>query len=298
MEDNVMKKRIITLSAIVMLLSTQAFSCDILGKTGFAPENNMRISIFDKDTNGMTEERFNQIIDRVEKAYAPVIAAKGAKMEVKRNWTDETVNAFAQRLGSVWQVQMFGGLARHSEVTDDGFMLVMCHETGHHLGGAPKKLNIGSTWASNEGQADYFGSMKCMRRVLENDDNASIVAKMQVDPSVVKSCQLIYQSENELALCERIAMAGKSLALLLADLGGSSKVSFDTPDKSVVKKTFDAHPQAQCRLDTYFQASLCDKSWGQDVDDKDATVGVCIKRDGHKVGVRPLCWYKPSKSEI
>jgi hypothetical protein len=33
---------------------------------------------------------------------------------------------------------MFGGLARHELVTDDGFMMVVCHETGHHLGGAPR----------------------------------------------------------------------------------------------------------------------------------------------------------------
>jgi hypothetical protein len=298
MEDNVMKNRIAKFTAAVLLSTTFSYACDIHGITGFAPENDMRISVFDKDTNGMTEQRFNDIISRVEKVYAPVVQSKNAQFEVKRNWTDDTVNAFAQRMGSVWQVQMFGGLARHPVVTDDGFMLVMCHETGHHLGGAPKKGGVSGRWASNEGQSDYFGSMKCMRRVLENDDNVSIVTKIKVDAEATKACQSVYTNENEIALCQRIAMAGKSLALLLSELSKTTKVAFNTPNKMVVTKTNDAHPEAQCRLDTYFSGILCDKSWDQDVSDKNPVTGVCIKKDGHQVGTRPLCWYKPTSQEI
>jgi hypothetical protein len=280
------------------MASTSVLACDIHGQTGFAPINNLRISVYDKATNGMTEERFNAIIDRVEKVYIPVSKAKGGNYKVVRNWTDDTVNAFATETGSTWQVQMFGGLARHQLVTDDGFMLVVCHETGHHLGGAPKKGNFGSAWASNEGQADYFGAMKCMRRVIDHDDNASIVAKMTIDAEVKTKCESTFHNENEIALCERISMAGKSLALLLGELGGNANVSFTTPDTSKVNKTNDAHPAAQCRLDTYFSGSLCDKSWDLDVDSKNPITGNCIKKDGYSVGVRPLCWYKPTTAEL
>jgi hypothetical protein len=173
-------------------------------------------------------------------------------------------------------------------------MLVVCHELGHHIGGAPKS----SEWAANEGQADYFGSMKCMRRILESDNNRSIISSIKVDEEAQTKCQNIYHNDNEIALCERIAMAGKSLALVLADLGGSSKVEFNTPDKSIVTRTDNNHPAAQCRLDTYFNGILCDKSWDQDVDNSNASTGVCTKRDGYSNGVRPLCWYKPSAEEI
>lgn len=294
-----MKKGIIaTIALSALSMTSSTFACDRLGHTGFAPENNLRIAVDDKATNGMTQERFNQIIDRVEKVYIPVAKTKGGNYKVIRNWTDETVNAYATENGSDWQVQMFGGLARHPLVTDDGFMLVVCHETGHHLGGAPKKGGFGSKWASNEGQADYFGAMKCMRRVIDHDDNAGIVANMKVDADAKTKCEMIFHNDNEIALCERIAMAGKSLAMLLGELGGNSKVAFNTPDKSVVTKTYDAHPEAQCRLDTYFSGSLCDKSWNIDVDNKKAEVGVCIKSDGHTEGIRPLCWYKPTSKEI
>jgi len=290
-----MKKRILSSVAALSLTASASFACDIHGKSGFAPENNLRISQWDKATNGMTKERFLEIVASVSDIYAPIVKARGAKLVMNNNWDDDTVNASAQEMGKTWMVNMYGGLARHPLTTDDGFALVVCHELGHHIGGAPRK---GSSWASNEGQADYFGSMKCLRRVLEKTDNVSIVSKMKIDPEVTKQCQTIYKNEGEIALCQRVAMAGKSLGSLLGELGGNSNVSFTTPDKSVVKSTNDAHPKAQCRLDTYFNGILCDKSYDQDVDKNDPKVGTCIKRDGYTVGMRPLCWYKPSSTEI
>ena len=202
-----MKKRILTVLATISLTAS-AMACDINGKSGFAPENNLKISQWDKATNGMTEQRFLAIVASVSDIYDPIVKAKGATLVMKNNWNDDTVNASAQEQGKNWIVNMYGGLARHPLTTDDGFALVVCHELGHHLGGAPRK---GSSWAANEGQADYFGSMKCLRRVLEKTDNVSIVSKMTIDAEVTKQCQLIYKSENEIALCERISMAGKSL---------------------------------------------------------------------------------------
>ncbi|MBP9680879.1 MAG: hypothetical protein KBD76_05705 [Bacteriovorax sp.] len=285
------------ISALSVSLSlSSVFACDIHGKTGFMPENNLRISKFAKDTNGMTEEKFLSIVKRVSDVYAPIVKSKGATLSMINDWDDETVNAYANRVGKVWEVHMFGGLARHTLTTDDGFMLVVCHETGHHLGGAPR-YGGGSDWATNEGQADYFGTLKCMRRVIENDDNVAIVSKMKIDAEATKQCEAVYKTESEVALCQRIAMAGKSLGMLLGSLGGSSKVNFDTPDKKVVRRTNDNHPAAQCRLDTYFSGSLCDKSYTEDVSDTSPIPGTCIKRDGYTAGVRPLCWYKPGSGE-
>ena len=51
-------------------------------------------------------------------------------------------------------------------------------------------------------------------------------------------------------------------------------------------------------MDTYFSGSLCDKAFSEDVSDKNPISGTCIKKDGYTVGPRPLCWYKPSSSEI
>lgn len=285
-----MRKRIFPLITLLLFASSSSFACDIDGLTGFAPENNLKISVDDKATNGMTQEKFNAIIKRVENVYSPVVRRKGGRLHIVRGWDDATVNAYAKRTVLFWQINMFGGLARHPHVTDDGFMLVVCHELAHHIGGNPRSSG---SWASNEGQSDYFGSMKCMRRVLENDNNSAIISKMSIDPEVTTQCHNVYHNDNEIALCQRIAMAGKSLALLLGQLGGAGPIAFDTPDKTVVSGTFDTHPAAQCRLDTYFNGILCDKSWNMDVDNTNPNTGVCTTKDGYSVGPRPLCWYKP-----
>ncbi len=296
-----MKSCILT-TLITLVLSntlTVSMACDIHGNSGFMPTNNLNTSLFatNKTSNGMTKERFLAITYRVSNVYSSIVKEKGGNLVMDNLWDDETINAKAERKANQWILHMYGGLARHPLVTDDAFMLVVCHELGHHIGGAPRKNN-GNDWAANEGQADYFGAMKCMRRVLENDDNQEIVSQINIDHDVLVKCQLVYKSADDIALCQRISMAGKSLGMLLGSLGGGAKVAFNTPDKKIVTKTYDDHPEAQCRLDTYFSGILCDKSYDQDTDMKDPSIGVCIQRDGHRLGRRPLCWYRPSASEI
>lgn len=293
-----MTKGILVALMATTLTFSQAFSCDVAGHGGFAPENNRKIEVGDKASNNMTKEMFLDAVLRVSSVYEPIVAEKGGKLIMNNRWDDATVNASAQQSGKNWQVNMYGGLARHPLVTVDGFMMVVCHELGHHIGGAPRKGGWGSAWASNEGQADYFAGLKCMRRVLEKEDNIAVVSKMEIDADATAKCESIYKSASEVALCQRISMAGKSLAMLLGDLGGNSNVNFTTPDTTKVARTNDNHPQAQCRLDTYFQGSLCDKAISDDVDGKDALKGVCLKRDGYELGMRPLCWYKPTAAEL
>ncbi|MBY0415451.1 MAG: hypothetical protein K2Q18_14865 [Bdellovibrionales bacterium] len=291
------KSMLIGSLALSMSLSTVSIACDSHGTTGFLPENNLSIPVGDKMAGNMTEARFLEIVGKVSAVYAPIITSMGATLKMNNDWKSTTVNASAQQYGTTWQVNMFGGLARHRLTTDDGFMMVVCHELGHHIGGAPRYDN-NTDWASNEGQADYFAGLKCMKRVLQNEDNIAVVAGMTIDAEATKKCEAVYKSASEIALCQRISMAGKSLGSLLGDLGGNSNVNFNTPDKKTVKVTNDAHPAAQCRLDTYFHGTLCDKSIDDNVSKEDAIPGTCIKKDGYAVGVRPLCWYKPGTGEI
>lgn len=281
--------------ACLMMTAGSLLACDIDGNSGFMPENDLQISVDAKSMrNDMTEERFNEIIDLADKHYAPIIKNKGGKLKWSRGWTDKTVNASAQRgfFGS-WKVNMYGGLARHELVTDDAFALVVCHELGHHLGGAPKVGGM-MAWASNEGQSDYFGTLKCFRRIYQDANNAELVAKMEIPAIVTTQCEATYTLENDVALCVRSAMAGKSLADLLGSLRSSDATDFSTPDASIVSKTNNAHPAAQCRLDTYFQGALCTKRIQEGTSNEDETEGTCNRIENMDTGIRPLCWFKPS----
>jgi hypothetical protein len=291
-------KNFISALTIMALSLSQALACDINGQSGFAPKNDMYIGVDEKGVSSITQEIFSKSMDRVYDIYAPIVKSKGGQLEMVKNWTSGEVNASASRSPvnpKIWTVEMFGGLARHPLMTTDGFMMVICHELGHQIGGAPI---IARDWAANEGQADYFASLKCLRRILEKDDNVGIVAGMNIEPVVTKKCEAVYKSANEVAICQRIGTAAKVLAKILSGLDERSTVNHSTPDLKVVMRTNDNHPAAQCRLDTYFQGALCDKSFSIDVDNKDPIIGSCVKRDGYIDGVRPLCWYKPGSNEI
>lgn len=276
------------------LLAQPLWSCTD-GTSGFLPENNLKIEVNAKRAGGLTEAQFNKVIDSVEHLYSPIVSEQGGKLVVVRLWTDATVNAYAQRSGNNWKVTMFGGLARHQTITEDGMALVVCHELGHHLGGAPKKMDLWSSpWASNEGQADYFATLKCLRRVFLNDDNISLIKKMDVPKALSESCGKTWSSEEDRALCIRGAMAGDSVARLFAALRNNSPAQFDTPDTHAVSVTDDNHPATQCRLDTYFQGAICDVSMNENVSDDSEVTGTCHGANGHSVGLRPRCWFKPS----
>ncbi len=290
--------------AVGLTLAGSAVTCTENAKGGFLPENDMYISVSQKSINGgISESEFKKAIDQVEVIYAPIIASMGATLSIERNWTDGTVNAYASQSGKTWKVAMFGGLARHETITKDGMSLVVCHEIGHHIGGAPKKGGGGwwggdtsSAWASNEGQADYFATLKCLRKTWINDNNEAIVKNMNVPKSVTDLCKSTYRSNRvDTALCIRTSMAGKSVADLFSSLSKLPETKFDTPDAAVVSSTDHNHPKAQCRLDTYFQGSLCDINMNEDVSQTDEVKATCHGSLGHKIGTRPLCWFKPSK---
>ena len=287
--------------AMVLALSvaTNGYACSEDGSTGIVPENNWKIPVsFQKNglKTGITEEQFNAVIDKVETLYAPIISSAGARLNVTRSWSDGTVNAYASRSGTTWNVAMFGGLARHETITEDGFALVVCHEIGHHIGGAPKKAGWGmSTWASNEGQADYWATLKCLRKVFLNDDNAAVVRSLTVPAELRKACRKEFSKRVDENICIRAGMAGMSVSRLFQALRNATVApNFATPDPAVVSRTNDNHPAYQCRLDTYFQGALCQMDDATDVSQTDEKVGTCHPAHGDTLGNRPLCWFKPT----
>ena len=304
----------LSLALVFTVVSSLNASACVPGKGGFLPKNDLFIPADAKSLeSGLSETEFNDVIDKVETIYNSIVSSKGGRLNVMRNWNDGTVNAYASRNGSVWNVAMFGGLARHSTVTKDGFALVVCHELGHHIGGSPRKgltaadsdnsggwwggnPGGGVHWASNEGQSDYFATSKCLRRVFLNDNNAKVVNEMSVPEVLKTTCSQSFKSKDDYYICIRTAMAGLSIASLFKALRSmDAELSFTTPDSRVVSRTNDSHPKPQCRLDTYFQGSICEVDFNVDVSESDETVGVCHQANGHKSGLRPRCWFKPAK---
>ena len=283
-------KRSILVSVVIGALSVVPVAHECV----FLPDNNMKIEVGSLEDKGITQAQFNAVMDQIEAIYKPVVAARGAKLVLKRLWDNPTVNASAQQQGTDWILNMYGGLARHATITQDGMALVACHEMGHHIGGAPKY--DGTDWASNEGEADYFANLKCLRLMFNSPAGLSFTRPKGGDEATARAgCERAWKGASDRALCTRAAMAGMSVTSLFRVLRNQTVLpKFDTPDQTVVTEMYDGHPDTQCRLDTYYAGSLCTRGVGEALSETDPNVGTCSAASGHTVGLRPLCWYKPA----
>lgn len=281
----------------VALVATVGFTYNTFdSKTlceGFLPENDMRIPVGLFATGGITEKQFNDVLDRLDRLFKPDVERAGDKLRINRLWSDATVNASAQRNGNTQVLNMYGGLARHPATTIEGFALVACHEYGHHNGGAPKSASMWGNWATNEGGADYFATLKCLRRFFAEDDNAAILKDLDLDPVADSACAAQWPNQQDYLICMRMSLAGQSVANLFQALRKENTApNFGTPDRRVVSRTNDAHPDTQCRLDTYFAGMLCTAKENEALSNDDYKMGSCYApRD--KAGTRPLCWFAP-----
>ena len=258
------------------------------------PENNFAIPITEKN-EGLTEAQYNLIIDKVERVYRPIVEKLGLKLTIERLWTSSRVNAGTVRSGKEVILRMYGGYARHPLITEDAFALVLCHELGHHLGGSPRKdlYGRGPEWPSTEGQADYFATLKCLRKVFRKENNTEIVGKLEVPELIQENCSKSFPTDWEAAICIRTSIAGLKNSHISAHIRGVENPQIETPDLSVVDKTYEGHPIPQCRLDTYFQGSICEVSSNISVSANNEVTGTCHEENDIKTGLRPTCWFRP-----
>lgn len=276
-------------SALAIVFSNLAQASGHQLCSGYLPENDLYISEAQAMAGrGIVQSQFNDILNRIQRQYANEFAKYGARLVVERKWSDGTVNAYAWQDGNNWIISMFGGFARHPSITYDGFAMVACHEIGHHIGGAPVKP---ASWASNEGQSDYYAAVKCLKRLFANDDNEKILNGRRIDATIKANCQNVHRSRQDQLLCMRVGMAGISMATVLQSMGGGNTPKVTTPDTTRVSSTMHSHPPAQCRLDTTYQGGLCSVSPYAGVSDRNAATGYCFDATTYPQGRRPRCWF-------
>lgn len=267
-----------------------------IGSLNFLPQQPNQLRIPVSAWTGLTEDEFNRTIANFARYYAPVLKQKGITLKIQNLWEDETPNSVTYPEGKSIVINAYGGLARFDGMTADGYTLVLCHEIGHHLGGFPSYPDSG--WmASSEGQSDYFASLKCFRKLYKSglllqDPNQGYPREVE------DKCESAWQDVGDQELCKRNMMAGFSTASVLNALNeGKKPVSFRTPDPRQVSKMFYGHPEAQCRLDTYMAAAMCNASERVPMSFTDVKKGACSIEGGSlKQWSRPLCWYKPQGS--
>jgi hypothetical protein len=126
------------------------------------------------------------------------------------------MNAEINKSGNKAIIQVLGGMLKHPHMSPDVLRLLLCHELGHLLGGAPLKSRNG--WSSTEGQADYYSGFFCAKT---------------------------------LGMTETTFLdAALNLATIYAEVAREPGPKINSCDERVVERTNFGYPSVQCRLDT------------------------------------------------
>lgn len=197
----------------------------------------------------ISKDEFLEVSDALIKSYSEFSISINSKMAGEDFWwnLDEKYGSFSKYTDAQgktnYNIFFFGGLARMPEMTPEGAALILCHELGHGIGGAPTKLNSES---SVEGQADYFATRVCLPKVLY---------KMPIKTIAPSDPLNLCKTEN----CKRIYVGIISELAVIQFNHPNQEASFEKSDTTIVdtintNPTF--YPSNQCRLDTMVAGAL------------------------------------------
>lgn len=247
---------IITFWSLFFLLFSQSSRHVPTSPKTLYPPSEIDHSVLSRWNNGYGEKRFFYVLEKLNEVYGPVIGDLGGELVLHTDWTDGAVNMWAERWGDRYILEIPGGFARYHLINEEAFLLTICHELGHLLGGPPQTGVI-----SLEGQSDYFSTGECSRKLFEA---VLPQTKKQPSPQELEFCKGAVGESSD--VCHRHTAGMLSVTSWFAEIAGLAPPRLDTPDSSQVSKTLEAHPKPQCRLDTLVAGYLRQS--------------------------RPKCWYK------
>lgn len=265
-------------------------ACQLIPKEGFGDTPNVSL-VLPVGAETKNKTNFFKIIKMVQKNYKPLFKSHDLDVVWDVNWESTVENAFAAPNGEGGKRKLIlhGGLYRHSQMTPDGYLFVLCHELGHIMGGAPQHAWIPEL--SAEGQADYYSTNTCLPIIFAGADNINYIKKLNVPLSVKLDCDRSWKKEEDSAICQRSIMAAYSFAKILFRSPNGEGISFDNPHDGKVSETINSwYPENQCRFDTAMAGSLCSKKLNVTQELGDAAN--CNLHQLIKSGARPQCWYK------
>lgn len=236
----------------LIALFSLLMSLPALAEHKFMPDNSLwQDDCLACESNTMTEDVFNKIVEAGRTAYAVDATINNEKLVINARWTDSTVNANCSRYSGKVTVNMYGGLARRQEINIEGFALVLGHELSHAYGGEPY-IDTYRRMAA-EGQSDYMAAKVAYDRI------AALVPELRADMDVADFVKDACKDRfgDAFTDCTHNLEGGKALGALLATLMKEPIPQYETPDLTVVTETETSYPSTvQCRVDTYLAGTF------------------------------------------
>lgn len=163
------------------------------------------------------------------------LLAHGYRFAWQFDWTKPWLGAGSTLNGDVFSIMLWGGLVRSTGMTPEALELILCHEYGHALGGAPLQSD---QWSSTEGQSDWWAASTCLPelyqdRGLTHSDSADRIRKAGLDFTL-----WVHRHYEPMGEVPALAHRAPELPTTAA-----------TPVNS--------YPSLQCRLDTFAIAAEC-----------------------------------------
>lgn len=244
----------------------------------------------------LAESWKGQIINDAKTIYVPLSMRTFNKPLYFRISESQSVGGSAHHEVDHLAIVLDKGLLITPRLTPDGFRMLICHELGHLFGGAPRKnvppewegpaANDGLSLMTSEGQADYYASLVCFRKMLELESlNSPKPNYKRVGERLKRKCEVEADFKNaELETCLRTGLAGEDFLKLTFDF----PISCEKFDESVSPQLIrDFYPDRQCRLDTIVNGALCSENQSL-VLDFDLMANNSCRREYAK---RPACWF-------
>ncbi len=173
----------------------------------------MTSSLFAK----VDRKTFEELGDKVISLYQREADAEGVTVFNTPDWSDKNINGTVMWVRNYPYVELrYPGALAKSALTVDGLSLILCHELGHLFG---KKIDGDRT--APEGEADYFATADCLKKLWREKSGNRYV--------------------------QRVTVAALESAKVMFD----APVSIAKKDNSKVRETLTDYPSDQCRLDTY-----------------------------------------------
>ncbi|MBT4761897.1 MAG: hypothetical protein HOO06_09395 [Bdellovibrionaceae bacterium] len=176
--------------------------------------------------------------------FSNYLRASYVKIDPTQLENNESNSKWNSSVKTIHIVNVYGGYANLKGITKDGIALVICHELGH----AFAKQNFKWDESPMEGEADYYTTSKCLKKVFQ------FLPKSNHSPKLPSGeLDICLSSILDSKLCERVLFAIKHSFMLSLHKETQIQTNLLTPDKTTsleINRDLRFYPNPQCRIDT------------------------------------------------
>ncbi len=234
-----------------------------------------------------------QLTNTLETTYAENIRSLGGKLKFTLKESTDSPNAFAaKRADGTWEVTVVETLLSLKEQTKSTLGIILCHEIGHFLGGEPYVVGIQLTPAvrsrapkkmSCEGQADYFATSDCIKKLSLKLPDLFSDNQGLLNPSMAEECNQNYEDKLDQNRCLETLVASHQTVLVYQKMlqemnvpaGFFGRIENDRTDRTL--NSVGEYPSLDCRYQTFINGTLCS--------------GLSENGCNDAKWARPACWF-------